>query len=68
MRLKRRQYVRHSKYGWGTILERSGNQTTVYFRTIGIKRLATSSANFAIVGGGRSRRRPSLEATVAVGA
>lgn len=41
MRLKRGQYVRHSKDGWGTILERSDNQTTVYFRTIGIKRLAT---------------------------
>jgi hypothetical protein len=51
MRLKRGQYVRHPKYGWGTILECDGNQTMVYFRTVGIKRLATSSNNFIMVGG-----------------
>ena len=51
MRLKRGQYVHHSKYGWGTILERNDNQTMVYFRTVGIKRLLTSSANFAMIGG-----------------
>jgi hypothetical protein len=50
MKLKRGQYVRHSKYGWGTILECDGHRTMVYFRTVGIKKLATSSNNFAMVG------------------
>jgi len=51
VKLKRGQYVRHSKYGWGTIMEYDVARTTVYFRTIGIKKLATSSNNFVMVGG-----------------
>ncbi|HEV2494932.1 MAG TPA: hypothetical protein VG204_17860 [Terriglobia bacterium] len=51
MKLKRGQYVRHPKYGWGTIMECNGTRTMVYFRTVGIKKLATSSDNFAMVGG-----------------
>jgi hypothetical protein len=51
MRLKRGQYVRHSKHGWGTIVECNDRQTLVYFRTVGIKKLATASAMFAMVGG-----------------
>jgi hypothetical protein len=49
MKLKRGQYVRHSKYGWGTIVECDRDQTLVYFRSIGIKKLATSSTSFAVV-------------------
>jgi hypothetical protein len=48
--LKAGQYVRHSKYGWGTVVEYGPAQTLVLFRSIGIKRLATDSANFAPVG------------------
>lgn len=51
MRLKAGQYVRHSKYGWGTVMEHNRDQTMVYFRTVGVIKLATSSANFAMVGG-----------------
>ena len=49
MELKTGQYVRHSKYGWGTIVDYDRHQTLVIFRSIGIKRLQTDPANFAIV-------------------
>ena len=51
MRLKPGRYVRHSKYGWGTIIECNVSRTMVYFRSVGIKKLATSPNNFAMVGG-----------------
>ncbi len=51
MRLKTGQYVRHSKYGWGTILEDDGKRTMVYFRNFGIKKFATSRGTFALTGG-----------------
>jgi hypothetical protein len=50
MQLKTGQYVRHSKYGWGTVIEYNPAQTLVFFRSVGIKRLATDSANFDSVG------------------
>jgi hypothetical protein len=50
MQLKTGQYVRHSKYGWGTIVECDRTQTLVLFRSIGIKRIETGSANFDSVG------------------
>jgi co-chaperonin GroES (HSP10) len=34
MKLEFGQYVRHGKYGWGTIVELDGNRTMVYFRTL----------------------------------
>jgi hypothetical protein len=49
MKLKPGQYVRHSQYGWGTILERDGGQTMVYFLTVGVKKFATSLTTFAVV-------------------
>jgi len=58
MRLKTGQYVRHSRFGWGTILDRDGIQTTVYFRSVGVKRLATSSAKFTMIGGEALKKRP----------
>jgi len=58
MKLKEGQYVCHSKYGWGTILDCDSRQTTVVFRSVGVKRLATSSANFAIVGGETPKKKP----------
>lgn len=50
MTLKKGQYVRHSKYGWGTVLEHDDRETTVYFRTIGLKKLPAALALFANVG------------------
>jgi PcrA/UvrD tudor domain len=58
MKVKEGQYVRHSQYGWGTVLDCDKHQTTVLFRSIGVKRLAASSANFATVGGEASRKKP----------
>ena len=57
MTLKIGQYVRHSKYGWGTVMEWDRIQTLVYFRSIGVKKLATSSANFAMVGGEAHKKK-----------
>jgi hypothetical protein len=51
MKLKTGQYVRHSRYGWGTILEGDGKRTMVYFRNVGIKKFATSRTTFTIIGG-----------------
>jgi hypothetical protein len=51
MKLKPGQYVRHSTYGWGTILDGDRKSTTVYFRNIGIKKLITSRDMFALIGG-----------------
>jgi len=50
MKLKEGQYVRHSEYGWGTVLECDSDHTTVIFRSVGVKRLPASSAIFAMVG------------------
>jgi len=49
MKLVRGQYVRHSKYGWGTILDCEPGHTTVYFRTVGVRRLPLSEAVFQVV-------------------
>ena len=49
MKLKEGQYVRHSKYGWGTILEHDGSQTMVYFLTVGVKKFVTSLTTFAVI-------------------
>ena len=49
MKLKPGQYVRHSQYGWGTILEQNGSQTMVYFHSAGVKKFATSLTDFAVV-------------------
>jgi hypothetical protein len=51
MTLKKGQYVRHAKYGWGTIVEHDSRRTTVYFRTIGLKKLPAALALFANVQG-----------------
>lgn len=51
MRLKAGQYVRHSKFGWGTILEDDGKQTMVFFRRVGIRKFAGSAEVFALIVG-----------------
>jgi hypothetical protein len=57
MKLKRGQYVRHSKYGWGSILECNRDQTMVYFRTVGVRKFVTSGVIFALVPGEASKKK-----------
>ena len=57
MTLKKGQYVRHSKYGWGTIVESGTENTTVYFRNTGVKRLPNALAVFAIVEGAAPKKK-----------
>ena len=49
MKLKERQSVRHAKYGWGTILEQDDRHTTVFFHTVGVRKLTASEAVFKVV-------------------
>lgn len=50
MKLTRGQYVRHSKFGWGTILECNRHHTMVYFyRVVGVRKLTVSKAVFQVV-------------------
>ncbi len=49
MKLKQWQSVRHSQYGWGTILEHVANQTTVYFHTVGARKFTVAQAVFEVV-------------------
>ena len=49
MRLKNGQYVRHSKFGWGTILECDRQHTMVYFYRVGVRKLPESEAVFQVV-------------------
>lgn len=51
MKLKFGQYVHHAKYGWGTIMELDGKRAMVYFRDVGIKKLAASRTAFDLIGG-----------------
>ncbi len=46
MNLKPGSYVRHAKYGNGTIVERDDERTTVDFDTFGVKKFVTSLASF----------------------
>jgi len=62
MTLKKGQYVRHPKYGWGTIVEHDSRETTVYFRTIGLKRLPAALASFDnIAGAGHAKKAAAPE-------
>ena len=49
MKLKQGQYMRHSKYGWGTILDCDREHTTVYFSRVGVTKLTESEAVFMVV-------------------
>lgn len=64
MNLKPGQYIRHAKYGCGTIVERDDELTTVEFDTAGLKKFVTSLAAFEVAEGqapqkkrGATRRR-----------
>jgi hypothetical protein len=63
MTLKAGQYVRHSKYGWGTIMDHDRHQTLVFFRRIGIKRLDADSATFVGLGGEARKKKRHAQGT-----
>lgn len=49
MKLTPGQYVRHSKFGWGTILECDRHHTMVYFHRVGVRKLPEAEAIFKVV-------------------
>jgi len=51
MNLKAGQYVRHAKYGCGTIVTRDNERTTVDFDTAGVKLFVTGLAAFEMAEG-----------------
>lgn len=57
MTLKSGQYIRHAKYGCGTIVERDEDRTLVDFDTAGLKKFVTSIAIFEIAEGEAPKKR-----------
>jgi hypothetical protein len=57
MTLKPGQYIRHFKYGCGTIVTRDDDRTTVDFDTAGMKIFVTSLAAFEIAEGESPKKR-----------
>lgn len=57
MTLKAGQYIRHSKYGNGTIVERDDDRTVVDFDTVGMKKFVTSIAAFEIAEGEAPKKK-----------
>ena len=57
MGLKAGQYIRHSKYGTGTIVELDEDRTTVDFDTAGVKKFVTSLATFEIAEGQAPKKK-----------
>lgn len=51
MNLKPGQYIRHAKYGCGTIVTRDNERTTVDFDTAGTKLFVTAMAAFELAEG-----------------
>jgi hypothetical protein len=56
MNFKPGQYVRHSKYGCGTIVARDADRTTVDFDTAGLKLFVTSLAAFEVAEGAAPKK------------
>ena len=56
--LRAGQYVRHAKYGWGTIVDYDRHHTLVIFRKIGLKKLQTDPRNFALVPDELPKKKP----------
>lgn len=59
MKLKTGQYVRHSRYGWGSVVDCNRDQTEVYFHTVGIKKFVTSVTTFMFVQDQTPKKKPS---------
>ncbi len=57
MNFKAGQYVRHSKYGTGTIVERDDDRTTVDFDTAGLKKFVTALAAFEVAEGEAPKKK-----------
>ena len=57
MTLKAGQYIRHSKYGSGTIVERDDDRTVVDFDTVGVKKFVTSLAAFEVAEGEAPKKK-----------
>lgn len=57
MTFKAGQYIRHAKYGCGTIVERDDDRTTVEFDTAGVKKFVTSLAAFEAAQGEAPKKR-----------
>lgn len=57
MNLKAGQYIRHVKYGCGTIVERDEDRTTVEFDTAGVRKFVTALAAFEIAEGEPKKKR-----------
>ncbi len=59
MNLKPGQYIRHSKYGCGTIVTRDEDRTTVDFDTAGMKMFVSSLATFELAEGEAPKKKRS---------
>ncbi len=60
MKFKPGQYIRHAKYGCGTIVTRDEERTAVDFDTVGMKLFVTSIAAFEPAEGeAPKKKRPS---------
>jgi hypothetical protein len=57
MTLKVGQYIRHFKYGCGTIVELDDNRATVDFDTAGVKKFVTSLASFEAAEGESPKKK-----------
>jgi len=57
MSLKPGQYVRHAKYGCGTVVTRDDDRTTVDFDTAGLKLFVTSLAAFEVAAGEAPKKK-----------
>ncbi len=57
MNLKTGQYIRHAKYGCGTIVERNEDRTKVDFDTAGLKIFVTSLAAFEVAEGEAPKKK-----------
>ena len=57
MNFKPGQYIRHAKYGCGTIVERDEDRTKVDFDTAGVRLFVTSLVAFEAAEGEPPRKR-----------
>ena len=64
MTFKAGQYVHHTKYGNGIIVERDEDRTTVDFDTAGLKKFVTSIANFEMAEGEAPKRKRTVRRKV----
>jgi hypothetical protein len=65
MNLKPGQYIRHAKYGCGTVVTRDNERTTVDFDTAGTKMFVTALAAFEMAEGQPpAKKRPAARRRV----